>query len=511
MRGFWALPAFLRLVLASPHAFSVFDDLLAFPQYEVVFPDSFVTEEFASSRLAHAASRPAPSAAPDSQETQELSTGQRPTGNSHNEGDQDFEELEETYEAVVLDGQRYLCSIPVVEPPEQNTTATPEQVKDEEEKELMRATDRGWELLEGMQGNCIYFLSGWWSYSFCYKDEVKQFHSLPPSKGVPIYPPVEDPDVKSFILGKFPGAKGKGRGGKKGVDETSGESKSSRKTLDAEPDDGKKSMELAKLETKGSTRYMVQRLGGGTECDLTGKERKIEVQFHCNQGSADRIGMIKEIATCSYLMVIYTPKLCNDVAFLPPQDNRPNAIKCQPVIASEDIAAWSTIAADLHAAEELMALAREQEAKDPERPPRPTIGGIEVGAKRLVGSEGKVIEKSIVAGGGKDIYIGTVASSDGKTMNEKEMKKLNINDPKDVEKMKRNLQKLAGKKGWRLELVDTPRGREYRGIIEAEDEDEEGSYSQNSNKGQQHGDEAEREETKEEENAGSEEVYKEEL
>jgi len=35
---------------------------------------------------------------------------------------------------------------------------------------------------------------------------------------------------------------------------------------------------LSKLETKGSTRYMVQRLSGGTECDLTGRERKIEVQ-----------------------------------------------------------------------------------------------------------------------------------------------------------------------------------------------------------------------------------------
>jgi protein OS-9 len=32
MRNFWALPAFLRIALASQHAFSVFDDLLAFPQ-----------------------------------------------------------------------------------------------------------------------------------------------------------------------------------------------------------------------------------------------------------------------------------------------------------------------------------------------------------------------------------------------------------------------------------------------------------------------------------------------
>jgi protein OS-9 len=52
------------------------------------------------------------------------------------------------------------------------------------------------------------------------------------------------------------------------------------------------------------------------------------------------------------------------------------------------------------------------------------------------------------------------------------MKKLNIQDPKDVEKLKRNVQKLAGRKGWKLDLVDTPRGREFRAIIEAEDEPE---------------------------------------
>jgi hypothetical protein len=32
MRNFWALPAVLRIALASQHTFSVFDDLLAFPQ-----------------------------------------------------------------------------------------------------------------------------------------------------------------------------------------------------------------------------------------------------------------------------------------------------------------------------------------------------------------------------------------------------------------------------------------------------------------------------------------------
>lgn len=137
----------------------------------------------------------------------------------------------------------------------------------------MRATDRGWELLQGMQGDCIYYLSGWWSYSFCYNDEVKQFHQLPPGKGVPMYPPVEDTQVQSFVLGRFP------------KNAQSGDGVYKQDARFSDDDDtvlfggqNKGTMELAKLETKGETRYMVQKLAGGTVCDLTGRERKIEVQ-----------------------------------------------------------------------------------------------------------------------------------------------------------------------------------------------------------------------------------------
>jgi protein OS-9 len=241
-------------------------------QYEVIFPNTYITENDATSLLSHSASHSASSATTKSQETQELSKPNKPSsGTSSSDAT-----LEETYEAVVLGGQRYLCSIPVI-PDEvpQNSTATAEQVKAEEEKELMRAADRGWELLDGMQGECIYFLSGWWSYSFCYKDEVKQFHQLPPSRGVPIYPPVEDTSEKSYVLGRFKGDKKKGKGARK----TLGKEEGTKQEVDDEGvKDKGKGVELSKLETKGSTRYMVQRLSGGTECDLTGRERKIEVQ-----------------------------------------------------------------------------------------------------------------------------------------------------------------------------------------------------------------------------------------
>jgi protein OS-9 len=241
----------------------------------VIWPDTYVTENDATSLLSqHASPSSSSTIAAGSQETQELSkrdkSAQAPLGE---------DALEHTYEAVVLQGQRYLCSIPIIpDDIPQNSTTTAEEAKAEEEKELARATDRGWELLEGMKGNCIYYLSGWWSYSFCYKDQVKQFHQLPPSRGVPIYPPIEDTSVHSFILGKYQKEE---KAKKDDAQKTLGGEQGSKETFDDEgnvKDESEKALELPRLESKGSSRYMVQRLSGGTQCDLTGKARKIDVQ-----------------------------------------------------------------------------------------------------------------------------------------------------------------------------------------------------------------------------------------
>ena len=89
----------------------------------------------------------------------------------------------ETYETMWLHDQEYLCSIPIIEPPPKNETSEAEAIA-EEKKELARATDRGWELLQDLgAGNCLYFISGWWSYSFCYSEGVTQFHQTPPQPG----------------------------------------------------------------------------------------------------------------------------------------------------------------------------------------------------------------------------------------------------------------------------------------------------------------------------------------
>jgi protein OS-9 len=240
-------------------------------QYEVIIADNVISEENAQSALEAIASRRNGPHTTDQLHSEPHPTpessihrldGSKPDEEAHLRFDDDII----SYEDMTLNDRRYLCSIPRIPDTEATKNSTKVSPEDEE-KELARATSRGWELLKSMDGNCLYFYSGWWSYSFCYGQGVRQFHQLPPGKGIPIYPPVEDKNVEAYSLGKYDSpevVKPKGLGG--GEEEKAGATTVPRETG------------LARLETKGEVRYLIQKLGGGTTCDLTGKDRRIEVQ-----------------------------------------------------------------------------------------------------------------------------------------------------------------------------------------------------------------------------------------
>ncbi|KAJ9654214.1 Protein OS-9 [Coniosporium apollinis] len=152
----------------------------------------------------------------------------------------------------------YLYSTPAVKDRDKDggKNGTSARSADEEEKELMRATDRGWELLKGIEGT--------WRGK-------------------------EGEKVSWAGDGLLEG---------KGI--------------------GKEVAAVAKMEMKGETRYL----------------------FHYHPNSADRIGQIKEVSTCSYLTVIYIPRLCNDLAFLPPETDKLHPIACTPVLSEASIPAY---------------------------------------------------------------------------------------------------------------------------------------------------------------------------
>ncbi|KAK9319279.1 hypothetical protein V1517DRAFT_333098 [Lipomyces orientalis] len=286
----WAALAAISVVPAFA-LFSVQDDILAFPQFQISMSDDSISDDEAARLLI--------------EQTEQA-----------NRNDNNIQH----YETLTLQGEKFLCSLPILEPQTMLNASEKELSKSEEEKELRRAQASGWDLLEPLNGTCLYYMAGWWTYSFCHKVEVKQFHQLAPQKGVTLYPPKEDPHSKSYILGRVPQ--------QKSSDEVGGEDGgSARSSLGEE----------TTVQSAGEMRYLVQKIGGGSVCDLTGRERKIEIQFHCNQNSHDKIAWIKEVTTCRYLMVIHTPRLCQDVAYLPPKEDRANEIKCQRILLEEDM------------------------------------------------------------------------------------------------------------------------------------------------------------------------------
>ena len=383
-----------------------------------------------------------------------------------------FDSAHEAYEVMILDNERYFCTVPIVEPTLKNETSEAE-ARAAEQKELARATDRGWELLQELENGCLYFVSGYWSYSFCYNNEVTQFHSLPPQLGTPLLPPTRDPTTKLFVLGKAHAAQ-------QTREDEWGNAIEVRNNV---PKDGSQQQQpKTELQVKGDTRYLVQRMEGGTTCDLTGKPRRIEVQFHCNPHGTDRIGYIKEMTTCSYQMVVYTPRLCSDVAFMPVKAAKANEIVCRAIVPEDDMEDRTElreleIELDAQNAAErvgkggvnvggVIVGGGKWAAKDGARMPIPANFGQPEKGSGKGNQQGKLIE---VIGRGK----AKVEGGQVEMASDADLRRLDL-DPATVEGLRREVQQMAGERGWAIKVVDEPGEiRTILGVVDGEDGDEE--------------------------------------
>lgn len=406
-------------------------------------------------------------------------------------------EISEDYEIMSIPPSKYLCTVPVLAPPPAPNQTAAELAKAEETRELARANSRGWELMSALDDQCLFFVSGWWSYKFCYGHDIVQFHALP--SGTKGGHPVRDPNSQEYVLGRVPQLGNKNKKNAKNQEsnelqtDVDGQQKPLADTQSPAPPN-------TELQVKGDQRFLVQRMGAGTLCDLTGRERTIEVQYHCNPGStADRIGWIKEITTCSYLMLIHTPRLCEDVAFLPPKETRAHPINCQRIIESEEELAAIRLRKSIEAAEELGGgHAQGEEVADKMRAQEPRenkfqgmeIGGIIIGGNQLHnpedGQPAPTLKppKGFLPGKGPTTGIPLVetlakalSKQDGgqvEMMTNEQLQQLNLN-PDAVEQFRKELEKIAGEKGWTLEVVEIPgEAPEIRGIVEDDDENGEG-------------------------------------
>ncbi|KAI7876309.1 uncharacterized protein EV154DRAFT_451555 [Mucor mucedo] len=194
-------------------------------------------------------------------------------------------------------GQPFSCTIPNVQVErERLEREKEEQAKEETEQDIQATIDRGVALLAPLSKNCIRFFANthqYWAYEYCHNQYVRQFHVERTHDGK-----VEkEQETASFYLGIHPGA------------ET--------KTV---------------MRKVGDKRYLVQEWTNGSNCDLTGEPRQVEVQFHCDKHGQDFVSSFVEVSTCHYQIVVSTPRLCEEMNLSHKHHAESHVIECKPIV-----------------------------------------------------------------------------------------------------------------------------------------------------------------------------------
>ncbi|GAA5865277.1 hypothetical protein JCM3774_004918 [Rhodotorula dairenensis] len=288
----WLLTVLRQTLALSAHSPR---DLEAFPAYNVVLSDRAVLNETALELLA------------------EVPTADEPA------------HAQRRHLLRTPSGQAFLCTVPVVEEERKAVDAQAEKDALVEAAERDKGLANGLALLEPMRNGCLYLRQGWFTYSFCYGTEIRQFHEIRVAGAIG---PSEDPDSESYSLGLMPEPTSVVKAPKYGS--------GSAAVLKQERIPARLGGEASQgLGWDEGGRYLSQTWSSGTVCDKTGLPREVEVQFHCNTQSTDRIAWIRETSICRYVMLIHTPRLCGERIFLEGRtDNAAPAaaIECQPVV-----------------------------------------------------------------------------------------------------------------------------------------------------------------------------------
>ena len=179
-----------------------------------------------------------------------------------------IEDFNETNNGTFLSfGQDTQCFVP--NPKLKLGTGDSEQDKNLLENTLVDTLDEAVHLLSDvLDGYCILYRNGFWTYRYCPGNEIVQLHN-----------DSSDPQTLSYILGR------------------------------AKPELDRREFQLLYNELGY---YVSEIVGMGDICDVTGAHRLVEVQYVCGEthGIAN-IQWIRETKICQYEMQISVPELCN--------------------------------------------------------------------------------------------------------------------------------------------------------------------------------------------------------
>ncbi|WVQ83188.1 hypothetical protein IAT38_005327 [Cryptococcus sp. DSM 104549] len=228
----------------------------------------------------------------------------------------------------------YLCLMPSPKTTAEQTSRVDQLEEVEEELDPVQ----GWNALSHLDGKCLYSKQGWFTYAYCHNSYIRQFrqaahpHPHPPGGFIP----KEDTDYEAYTLGQSSAFTQKNSRAKPRPGSPKDQTHSRSTSVDAADNSPAVSFGIG-----ASSRYLVQRWMDGTRCDKTGRPREVEVQVHCSMTTVDMIYMVKELATCQYVVIIHSPHLCGLPGFKAGgADVEMAGIKCRQVVSDEDWESW---------------------------------------------------------------------------------------------------------------------------------------------------------------------------
>ncbi|KAL0071506.1 Protein OS-9 [Marasmius tenuissimus] len=402
------LPSLLLLLLPSSLVFgrsyhSLPPDTYAFPKYKVAFLSNLpVLNETAQKWLK------------DGLQGGELEFLDQPWGVSSEQSSQIFKEIGTGDSAPVTPNPKptyslehmkmgprdsYLCFIPAP------LDLPPPPVEDDTDDEV--TTTHSWSLLQPLAGHCLYEenISAARGGSPILIVIIKKYAS---SRNFP--KAIHMSQWESYTLGKAPVTPAPG------ADLTVAQRNAIATNL--------------KLARGAGSRYLVQRWGDGTICDMNGKPREVEVQ---------------ESKTCSYILVVNTPRLCGEPGFRSHDDVDEQAqIRCREIINSPNQQKDVYAVSEADHPQKITQPKPVLPSKSAERAAAAGMGGISNAQNELIKRALKAIKGNPVEGVTDNMIIGDLAEDGTFTIEMLDDDEVGEGEVADREAIERDMQKIAG-------------------------------------------------------------------
>ncbi|KAA3679760.1 uncharacterized protein DEA37_0003852 [Paragonimus westermani] len=89
--------------------------------------------------------------------------------------------------------------------------------------------------------------------------------------------------------------------------------------------------------------FHTQHYVNGSICDITFKQRRVEVRYSCGEDDYFGIGNVEEVETCVYRMDVSAPTLCSHPSFAARVPLRVEQILCVPVVLPVDVVGTQSV------------------------------------------------------------------------------------------------------------------------------------------------------------------------